>query len=107
MFLEHPQDTVSKPGERVELSVKPNLIPTSYQWYFDGKRNFCVDDDERCEVSTLECLIIRECQLEHGGKYHCTVTDESGRRHSSKKAMLSIGKCEAFVNTLCSLNFCI
>ena len=87
----------------MEFSVKPDLTASSYQWYFDTDR--IVDEEEQCDGSTTDHLIIHKCQIEQSGDYHCTVTDESGRRYSSKTATLSIGKCEVFVDIFCILKF--
>ena len=88
----------------MEFSVKPDLTASSYQWFFDTETEID-DEEEQCDGSITDHLVIHKCQLERTGKYHCEVTDESGRSYSSKRARLSVGKYVVFVDTVCILKF--
>ena len=89
-FLEHPQDAVCKPGERVEFSIKTDPIVTSYSWNFENVPISA--DDQGYEGSETNLLVIKECQSKHIGVYNCTVSKENGDGFTSHNAMLKISK---------------
>ena len=87
---EHPQNTTSKPGERVEFLVQTDPIARSYMWYHQEVEISTNDPHYVGPASHL--LLIKKCLPKHKGAYKCLVTDTSGKSYFSRSAMLKIGK---------------